>query len=169
MKPYLSFLIFAIFAISVVKQVYASSLDEALHDMGNGKSQTMTHPILNTYEDKGFSPHDWKAAITNRTRGGFSRVDQFHKLLQQYDLIGMPRNKVITLLGYEDRRSCYTLVGGGFCANAYRGLKIDYENDKVKGWRLETVAMLRSSPPWITTNVVWQWNPRELHGEFVPK
>jgi len=151
-----TFLLLAIFAVSSLEPAYASSIDEILHRMAGGKPLTQEQTIVKTYNDKGFLPHDWKAALLNRRGFGFNRYDQFHKFLEEYDLIGMPRSTVLSLLGDPDQADCYTLIVG-LCGNAWLGLKIEYEQDSVKRWRLETMTM-RQTGLWRNTDVVWRKN-----------
>lgn len=94
-----------------------------------------------------FDPVYWKVALY--------RYDEFAKFLRNYDLIGMSRDEVIALLGHPQANGLYSLESGT-CGNTWSGLSIEYENDRVKGWR----EVGRSggndySGTWVTTNMIY--------------
>jgi hypothetical protein len=152
---------YVIFIALVAQQTADASSTDRIPQFEKRTLEIEALPILKAYEDKGFSPHDWASAADDHGYG-FNRTDQFYRLLESYDLIEMPRSKIVSLLGAEDVGSCYSLIGGTICGNAWSGLGFEYENDKVSGWRLE-----HNSPgarlAWTTLNVVWR------DDKFVPK
>jgi hypothetical protein len=87
------------------------------------------------------------------------RYDQFHRLLESYNLIGMPREKIIALLGHADSKTAIYRLAGGGCSQSGSTLEITYQDDTVKQWRISSWA---GPGPWVTTNVVWKdkWVPK---------
>jgi hypothetical protein len=110
-----------------------------------------------------FSPQAWKQELTPQSvKGSYAkyiwRDEEFKKLLRDYDLIGMSRMQVVSLLGDPDRKIGYVLHAGG---DILLDLEIQYESDQVKRWRLKGSGM-DTAGPWQTTNVLWE-------GGMVPK
>jgi WG containing repeat len=100
-----------------------------------------------TIGDNGFNREDW-----NRRRGVFiARADNFHMFLLQHGLIGMSRKAVIDLLGRADKSvyndDIYTLISSD-CANAYKGVQIHYDGDKVTQFRYNDFE--HGGGPWRT-------------------
>ena len=95
-----------------------------------------------------FSRSRWLESMNNIDPDkGVDRIDEFRRLLQDYDLIGLSQLQVESLLGAPEGtvRKMYPVYFAG-------QLEIEYDNNRVKQWRLYNVG---HSGPWITTNVIW--------------
>jgi len=58
-------------------------------------------------------------------------VDMFSRFLHEFDLIGMSRERVLSLLGAESK---ITIAGGG-CLGDTLVVQLTYDGDKVKSWK----------------------------------
>lgn len=135
----------------VIEPKYAS-----LQVLGDGRI------IAAKASDVHFSPLDWKS----KSKGyGTEKMQLFYGLLKDYDLIGMPKNKLLALLGtpthpndsIEKDFISYTLAATG-CINEHKWLVVQFQNEKVKCWRL-AYGMFEKEPVWITENVVYEELP----------
>lgn len=111
-----------------------------------------------------FSPLDWKSATRNF---GTDKKQLFYGLLKDYDLIGMPKTKLVELLGMpkhpndsiEEDFLAYSLKATG-CINEHVWFAVKFENGKVKSWRVSQ-GMFGTNDGWITENVVYEDFPSE--------
>lgn len=112
--------------------------------------------IIEGDEEK-FEPGYWAA----RNRHPFTRLQMFDRLLHQFDLIGMPQETLLNLLGDPDS-SEPTGYAGDFASVAYRvdldhygenalHVKFNLRNSKVENWYFIN-GISRSAPN--TSNVV---------------
>jgi hypothetical protein len=118
-------------------------------------------------DDSKFSPTLWKADLNFKTDVDgktkyVSRVNEFEKLLRDYDLIGMKRSNIIALLGDEDRHDGGYLIQSG--SDDMSVLQIEFVNEQVKRFRLRGFSHSGKSIPWQDRNVLWTTS-----GGFVPK
>jgi hypothetical protein len=98
--------------------------------------------ILKEYMNYKFSPEDWKRQVG---------PDLFGKLLRQYDLIGMPRAQVVSLIG--PKTSFW--LNHALCGNAARGVEFEFENKRLRGWRFMGFMDRPQESDWIKENVIW--------------
>lgn len=97
---------------------------------------------------------------------------QFPLLLQDYDLIGMPRAKLIDLIGRPDHTvgdfAIYTLGGFGyFCGNGYSSLEIRFMANQVVAWHYLLGGDSGRFRPWVCVNMVCEpWDITSLHLKF---
>lgn len=108
--------------------------------------------IIKCYSIPEFHPKDWAA----RNPNGRSRFEMFGHFLRSYDLIGMPKNQVESLLGPPDfGKGRYSLLSGP-CLFSWQGIELEYDEDeKVRRWTEVNRGSQSQEPHWITTNVVW--------------
>ncbi|MBS1996753.1 MAG: WG repeat-containing protein, partial [Cyanobacteria bacterium SZAS LIN-2] len=81
--------------LSKYKNSSGTELDRALQRLLSGQLNPDPDRIVKYETDAGFSPRDWKDLATKRGGNGLNRIDEFHKLLESYNLIGMRREKVL--------------------------------------------------------------------------
>lgn len=106
-----------------------------------------------------------------RPRYGYDRSDLFKLFLEQYNLIGMDRSQVISLLGDEGHKpdgNEYLLICGG-CGLTAEGVHIEYENNRVKRWCFRMMMDSGFDRPefsnryhWFDRNVVYA-APTNIH------
>jgi len=122
-----------------------------------------------------FAPNIWRNPRTDHSPL-LDRDIQFAYFLQDYDLIGMPRKRVESLLGEPDDKICknrlsYYLNGGG-CGWSANGVFVDFRGGKVRRWQ-QTNRSLNPKKTWIYTNQVfspeWQIMQNPSHFPLVPK
>jgi hypothetical protein len=110
-----------------------------------------------------FSKTYWRMHYTNR-------IKDFAGLLNDFDLIGMPRSKLTELLGasHEPGETTYsiqsTCTGGQI-------VRFEFLNDVVTRWRFESWSTFNKEQqidPWVTENVVFSLTP-EIPIQFNPK
>lgn len=112
---------------------------------------------------KHFDSKQWKEGPQFPSR--FDRFREFQLFLRDYNLIGMPREKVVELLGDENHteNSNSFMVAGGWCGNSWSGIQIKYEAGKALAWRdidlLVPDANAETALPWISKNMVY--GPRD--------
>lgn len=102
-----------------------------------------------------FSKEAWEKALKVSSNKTIDREDEFRRFLQDYNFIGMQKKEVVELLGEEDIQSqfhkpVYTIISAPIDVGLT--LAIDYKNDKVSQWQIESVGT--SGPP-IHSNVLW--------------
>ncbi len=99
--------------------------------------------------------------IDNFGFGGLNRAEIFCEFLQDFDLIGMSRERVVELLGQTENSSNiweYHLLRAP-CTVSGESIEFDFKDDKVVAWRKVVISELARSPgPWITTNMIFQSN-----------
>lgn len=100
-----------------------------------------------------FSTTKWIDELT--AKGAIDRHESFRQFLQDFNLIGMPRERVVELLGPEqfldsNGRSVYTLLSAPI--DIGNNLCINYENNRVTQWQFEHLG---KTGPWIQSNVLW--------------
>lgn len=112
--------------------------------------------IIQVYaEESRFSPTAWKQELNEKTDVDghtkfISRTGEASKFFRDYDLIGMSRTKVISLLGEEDPHALGYLVSA--VMDSLVVLQIEYADDKVKGFRM---ISLHHHGPWHQANMLW--------------
>lgn len=124
--------------------------------------------IIKVERDEEFQPRDWKDE--GHTGGHISRREMFHQLLEEYNLIGMSRKQIETLLGPPDRKNFYWLVTG-FCGNGCSSVEVCYNEDGcLQGWRIYYMG-IGPDEGWNYSNVVWtgNWKERYLPRPSKPK
>ncbi|MBA4077819.1 MAG: hypothetical protein C0508_22515, partial [Cyanobacteria bacterium PR.023] len=93
--------------------------------------------------------------------GGLNRAEIFCEFLQDFDLIGMSRERVVELLGQTENSSNiweYHLLRAP-CTVSGESIEFDFKDDKVVAWRKVVISELARSPgPWITINMIFQSN-----------
>jgi hypothetical protein len=110
--------------------------------------------------------HFDKSAFRTRLLQGFGkdRVDMFFTFLKEYNLIGMPKEKVIELLGPSigaEPNTLTYLLQSGMCGLDFTKVYMELVDGKVSRWRIH-----KSEDPgvplgeWVTTNVVCSRNDR---------
>ncbi len=110
--------------------------------------------------------HFDKSAFRTRLLQGFGkdRVDMFFTFLKEYNLIGMPKEKVIELLGPSigaEPNTLTYLLQSGMCGLDFTKVYMELVDGKVSRWRIH-----KSEDPgvplgeWVTTNVVCSSNDR---------
>src|SRR5262249_21635910 len=100
-------------------------------------------PTIKRETKPGFSSINWRIHQ--------SRFFELRNFLEEYNLIGMGREKVEDLLGVPDHNGAYTL-SQGFCANGYEAMEIVYDNsEKVRAWH---IFGFNWTDPWIDQNVI---------------
>ena len=100
-----------------------------------------------------FDPEFWKS-----NHDVFSRLSRFAKFLDEYDLIGMSKQDVLSLLGPGSRPSdgSFRYLTGYSCSGSSY-LVINVENDKVVSWSRQDDYLLKGHEKIlqiVTTNVV---------------
>lgn len=106
-----------------------------------------------TLDNGHFDPELWKS-----NHGVFSRTSRFAKFLDEYDLIGMSKQKLLRLLGPGSRPctgSLWYKTGYSCLGSSY--LVINVENDRVIGWSFQSGFSIKGQeekPEIVTTNVV---------------
>lgn len=100
-----------------------------------------------------FSQERW-AHSQNANKDEINRIVEFRRFLQDYDLIGMPREKVITLLAPGTEGNSFYILQGG--VDTSDSVELEYKDDKVTQWRLRSQPTDTSE--WITKDVIWNPN-----------
>lgn len=130
--------------------------------------------IIKSVPNDHFNPTIWKNPNPQKLSAGLWRVDSFTNLLADYDLIGMPKETLIKLIGQSDRAnssySYYNLCSSS-CGFSSTGLEFDFADGKVLRWR-EVYREDKIYPgPWITTNVIYDQDDdfagRQSSGHFL--
>jgi hypothetical protein len=123
---------------------------------------SVTEPdrIIKIVLDPKFDSGEWRGQT-----GWGAKWDQFAKFLNDYDFIGMPYEKVVSLLGKGIElnddvpppiyRCSYSLLSGP-CGNGWRGINVEFEDRKVKRWRFAS-AMERQADRknWYEENMIY--------------
>jgi len=97
-----------------------------------------TDRLIKTEIDLHFAPIVWKNDVN-------SRNEQFANLLREYELIGMPQPQVMKLLGAPDFGNCYRNYLG-MCGSVGGFIELEYESDRVLGWRRASQLYAISHP-----------------------
>ncbi|HEY9730506.1 MAG TPA: WG repeat-containing protein [Drouetiella sp.] len=99
-----------------------------------------------------FDANDWQLNVDRR--------EQFRLLLQERNLIGMPRSNLIGLLGEGQQprkdRLYYDLAGPVMCGNASYGVIFEFQSNSVKRWSISSPLPFGGSDEksdWFTTDV----------------
>ncbi len=94
--------------------------------------------------DKRFHKAIWRDPnIDNFGFGGLNRAEIFCEFLQDFDLIGMSRERVVELLGQTENSSNiweYHLVGAP-CTVSGDSIELDFKDDRVVAWRKVVVKV----------------------------
>lgn len=80
-----------------------------------------------------FTTASWKKAML-RSDKTVQRSPLFAAFLRQYDLIRMPRQQVLRLLGTPDGGTIYTLAADNI--DFYTGVEIEFDHERVNRWRI---------------------------------
>jgi hypothetical protein len=128
--------------------------------------------IIKTVLDEKFNSDDWK-----NQDGWINRLDLFHQFLSEYNLIGMPYEKVQSLLGKGQEltnnvpanayRCSYSLVSGG-CGNGCRGFFVEFEDRVVKRWCFASFGG-ESKEGWFTENMIFAPDQDAWQEKMIPK
>lgn len=103
--------------------------------------------LIKFVADNSFSPVVWRGDAN-------SRSEEFSKFLRNYDLIGMPRSRVMQLLGAPDFGNCYRAYRRT-CGSVDSWIELKYDHDCVAAWRTGgSVLRVKTCEPWVTTNVI---------------
>lgn len=121
--------------------------------------------LIKTVIDQRFQRQLWD-------RDANCRTEQFGYFLRDHDLMGMPKSRVVELLGGNgESYSNYQ----GMCGSFSSTIEIRYGQGKVTGWRWAQNSFGNySAEPWITEDVLLEYNPMPELGakrtiKIVPK
>jgi len=107
--------------------------------------------IVKTMQVQQFHPNEW---MHHRSEG-FSREGSFHNFLRNYDLIGMSKTQVESLLGKPAKPTNRYYLLTGNCNHSWTAIELEYVDDKVTRWKeVRAQDPQGQQPYWITTNVV---------------
>jgi hypothetical protein len=115
------------------------------------------------FESKKFDQDDWKMQL--------GRTGLFNTFLASNNLIGMRKSKIMELLGEEESGTDwvrYSTANSGGCWNAATGILIQFAGDRIKRWRISSLASqmnfeLSNDRDWFSENVIF------VKDKYVPK
>ncbi|MBS2008515.1 MAG: WG repeat-containing protein [Cyanobacteria bacterium SZAS TMP-1] len=103
--------------------------------------------------DNHFDSEEFKHP-SDRT-GGLNRGWQFANFLRTYKVIGMPKTKLVKLLGGDSHLYAISYPS---CAHSVESIEFEYANDKVIGWRDQhQVGQSVTNGPWVRSNDKIEW------------
>lgn len=119
---------------------------------------TERNRIIKTIRDVHFNAEEWQKPISpfNSTRT-VSRERNLAYFLKDYDIVGMPESEIHRLLGrgqIDNGIESYSLTETIGCGRMHSLLSLDYENGRVKRWRLDSSISSISTPKWLTKNML---------------
>ncbi len=121
-----------------------------------------TDRILKYCPNKHFYPAAWNPISRFETSGANFRVPHFACFLNDFDLIGMSKIQLESLLGasecksrnQRDSNSFYT-IGQAMCGNSWTGIEIEFADHIVSRWRQVWYANYKvQTAPWISSNMI---------------
>jgi hypothetical protein len=131
---------------------------------GNALSIVDPNLLVRYWRNPHFDKSKWDS------RSYLSALDQFSNFLADYNLIGMPREQVVSLLGQGNQ----VLLSSDGHTKSGSWIELEYENGKVKMWRQVNRVYNETSPaPWNTADMLLDTGSSERIGtskaELVPK